>query len=345
MAAGDGVREVMKMAINYANIYDTMKLAQSLRQIDVLREFITFFPIPGGEAVREIQFDFLNAPDAVKITDDYEFVASRAELYSANRHQFLCTTEIEMNVRDFRLQTGNEGQLPAHSISKFAYMHQPHRAEYVLMGDAEFPDVEGCVAASGSDTLQKPSSCESTPGTAETPGGIYTDIVDAMPLGGAAALDLRTALVQFAKQEMLYENRDNDIVLLMHPIAHAILQGTNTVKIAGTTTAATEAVRENPITYFKEQGVRIYQFKCIDSDYAGADAGTTQFVFLANPKKSLFAGIGKSLTVEPWWDNEDHTAKRSRIAEALVPTVLPPYKDSSDDYFKPVVHITTTPFS
>lgn len=333
------------MAINYANIMDTQRIAGALKQIDVLPEILTFFPIPGGDAIREVQYDFLKVPKATRIVDDYDFISSRCELYTANIHQFLCLTNVDFLLRDFNLQQGNEGKLPQLSIQKLADKHAPHRAEYCLMGDAKFPKVEGIVKCSGTDTLESPSSCESTPGTAETPGAIYTDIADAWPLGGAAAVDIRTAMTQFAKQKMLYHNRDNDIVCLMHPIAHAILTGANVVKAAGTATVPTLVSQESALGYYKSQGIRVYQFECVDSDYAGADAGTTQFVFLANPKENLLVGVGKTLTVDPWWDNEDHTQKRSRISEALVPIALPPYKDASDDYFKPVVHITTTPWS
>jgi len=329
------------MAINYANIYDTERIAQALHQIDVLPQIMTFFPIPGGDGVREVQWDYLDIPNGARIVDDYGFIANRCELFSANRHQFLIETDIEFLLRDFNLQTGNEGRLPQLSINEFAYKHQPHRAEYCIMGDAKFAEVEGAMATSATGSLQNPASCEATAGTATATGAVYSAINPAT-LGGATFLDYNTAMTRFAVRHMLHQNGPNDIVLLLHPIAAAILESCNE-KIGGTATTVTTASERSAMDFYKAH-CRVFQFECVDTAYTGATTVLTNFVFLANPKDNFWGGVGKALTIDPWWENEDRSAKRSRISEAIVPIANAPYK-SGTTYYKPVEYLSTNPYT
>ena len=325
---------------NDARRYLVPDIFKALRDEDIISRLIPHVAVQGPEDIMEYQFNTLKHNKGAYISEVKQWDPKDVEINHAKARAYLVQKDSRLDDFNYHSMAGPYAQRKAQIAQEFSLDIMEAREEvsiigYSLLAHGYANALFGLQSTTG-DSASKPCSCEGTKGTAET-GSSWAG---AQRTTEALAVDIGLLLFDLANCGFIRRTQDGKyaaktLTLLMHPLA---VQRTRMWKTYNGSAYNDRTIAEE----LKMNGIDVVPTRAIDTDYAGAEDGTTQIALVPDISDNHAIGVVYPLRQDPWTEyskGEWSTKFHQKQVQFSVP------RWDGTQYVKGVAQSTITPWN
>lgn len=292
-----------------------------------------------GEDTREVQW-FCDDKDGIGayIGDEYTWKPHSGGFEGFKTYTKLIQTDIEFR-RRFVEGGGINSEFINRFVSQKAEQHLLARDEFVFYGKSNIPSFNplGKMVSTANSSINNPASCETTPGTIEPVTGSPAGSQRATMWGMTFDIQIKKLFnlkINTKTHKQLIPKQLN-LIALIHPVALDLLDWTlwDGVQYTGVSNRQ----------YLEAHGWTFVPTILADSDYAGAEDGTTQIQIFANVEDNFRTGVLKPMTWDSWARTEKGGDYYNKLSE-IVTAMSIPFYDDDGYYYKAFLEAQIIPF-
>jgi len=327
------------MSYNTYLQYATNRFAQHIREWPSFFSLVPAIPVSGsaGEDTREVLWYYSNSRFSAYVGDEYDWRPDSSDFTQYKSYTKLIQTDLQYR-RRYMAGGGVNLEAVRINVDEKAEEHALIRDELLLSGDSKLPNWVplGGLVSNANSSINKPSSCETTPGTVEPLTSIKFAGANASVMVGSA-LNIAVKKLFLTRINTTTAKRlcraNPTITCVIHPIALSLLEA----PMFNGTFYLNTSNRQ----FLESNGWRFVPSILADPDYTGAEDGTTELHCFADLDANFNVGVLKAASWDGWAQTEGTGDWINKLSEIITASAVP-FLDDDGYYYKSYAQVQVT---